>query len=74
MESSGFESFGGGKYGLFLSLKVDGKMTFTDYWKVLALIFLEMGNTVFCAMTMVDQDFFMNMVPDMYICQIRKNE
>ena len=31
----------------FLSLKVDVKMIFTDYWKVLVLIFLMMGNTVF---------------------------
>ena len=31
----------------FLSLKVDAKMIFTDYWKVLVLIFLMMGNTVF---------------------------
>ena len=26
--------------------KMDGKMIFTDYWKVLVLIFLEMVNTV----------------------------
>ena len=31
----------------FLSIKVDGKMIFTDYWKVLVLNFLMMGNTVF---------------------------
>ena len=30
-----------------LSQKVDGYMIFTDYWKVLALTFSEMGNTVF---------------------------
>ena len=36
-ESSCFELFGDGKYGLSLSLKVDGKMIFTDYWKVLIL-------------------------------------
>ena len=32
---------------VFLSQKVDGKMIFTDYWKVLVLIFSGMGNTVF---------------------------
>ena len=32
---------------VFLSQKVDGNMIFTDYWKVLVLIFSEMGNTVF---------------------------
>ena len=32
---------------VFLSQKVDGNMIFTDYWKVLVLIFLEMGNTAF---------------------------
>ena len=31
----------------FLSQKVAGKMIFTDYGKVLVLIFSEMGNTVF---------------------------
>ena len=30
----------------FLSLKVDAKMIFTDYWKVLVLIFSGIGNTV----------------------------
>ena len=30
-----------------LSLKFDGKMIFTDHWKVLVLNFLDMGNTVF---------------------------
>ena len=32
---------------VFLSQKVDGNMIFTDDWKVLALIFLGMENTVF---------------------------
>ena len=32
---------------VFLSLKADGNMIFTDYWKVLVLTFSEMGNTVF---------------------------
>ena len=47
LKSSGFEIFGLGKYGLFLSQKEDGKMIFTDYWKVLVLNFSKMGNTVF---------------------------
>ena len=53
-ESSCFELLGDGKYDLFLKLKVDGKMIFGGYWKVLALgfevlvlNFLEMGNLVF---------------------------
>ena len=32
---------------VFLSQKVGGNMIFTDYWKVLILIFSGMGNTVF---------------------------
>ena len=47
LKSSCFELFGNRKYGLFLSQKVDGKMIFTDYWKVFVLNFLVMGNTVF---------------------------
>ena len=35
------------KYGLFWSQKVDGKIIFTDYWKVLVLNLSEMGSTVF---------------------------
>ena len=31
---------------VFLSQIVDGNMIFTEYWKVLVLIFSEMGNTV----------------------------
>ena len=31
----------------FLTQKVDGKMTFTDYWKVLVLSFSVVGNTMF---------------------------
>ena len=42
-----FNLFDNGKYGFFLSLKVDGKMIFTGYWKGLVLNFLLMGNTVF---------------------------
>ena len=47
LKSSCFELFGDGKYGRFLSQKVDGKMIFTNYWKVLVLNFSVMGNTVF---------------------------
>ena len=47
MKSSCFNLFGNGKYGLFLSQKVGGNMIFTDYWKVLALNFSVMRNTVF---------------------------
>ena len=32
---------------VFLSQKVDRNMIFTDYWKILVLIFSGMGNTVF---------------------------
>ena len=47
LKSYCFELFGDGKYGLFLSLKVNRNMIFTDYWKVLLLNFSEIGNTVF---------------------------
>ena len=47
LKSSCFELFDDGKYGLFLSQEVDGKMIFTGYWKVLVLNFSVMGNTVF---------------------------
>ena len=47
LKSSCFETFGDGNYGLFLSQKVDGEMIFIDYWEVLVLNFLEIGNTVF---------------------------
>ena len=42
-----FNLFENGKYGLFLSQKVDWKMIFTDYWKGLVLNFSVMENTVF---------------------------
>ena len=47
LKSSCFDFFENGKYGLFLSQKSDGKMIFTDYWKVLVLNFSVMGNMVF---------------------------
>ena len=47
LKSSCFGLFGNGKYSLFLSQKVDGKMIFTDYWKALVLNFSVMGNTFF---------------------------
>ena len=42
-----FEILGDGKYGLFSNQIVDGRMIFTEYWKVLVLKFWEMGNAVF---------------------------
>ena len=47
LKSSCFEILGDGKYGLFSNQKVYGNMIYIDYWKVLALKFSEMGNTVF---------------------------
>ena len=47
LKSSYFELFRDERYRIFLNQKVDGKMMFTDYWKVLVLNFSEMGNTVF---------------------------
>ena len=47
LKSSCFNLFGNGKYGLFLSQKVDWKMIFTDYWEVLVLNFLVIGNRSF---------------------------
>ena len=35
LKSSCFDLFENGKYGLFLCQKLDGKMIFTDYWKLL---------------------------------------
>ena len=46
-KSSCFNFFGDEKNCLVLGQKVDGKMIFTDYWKVVVLIFLRMVNTVF---------------------------
>ena len=43
LRSSCFELFGDGKYGLFLSQEVDGKMIFTGYREVLVLNFSVMG-------------------------------
>ena len=42
-----FEFFEDGKHGIFLKQKVDVKIILTGYWKVLALSFSAMGNTVF---------------------------
>ena len=47
LKSSCFELFRGGKYGLSFSQKVDGKMIFNNYWKILVLNFLKVGNIVF---------------------------
>ena len=55
LRSSCFELFGDGKYGLFLSKEVNGKMIFTGYWEVLVLKFSVMGNTVFFSEKKVDE-------------------
>ena len=47
LKSSCFELSGEEKYGFFSSLKIDGKMIFTDHWKFLVFNFSEMGNTIF---------------------------
>ena len=47
LKSSYRELFRNGKYGLVMSQNVDGKMIFTDYWKVLVLNFSVMRNMVF---------------------------
>ena len=47
LKSSCFGLFGDGKCGLFLSQRVDGKMIFTDYWKVHVLNFSEIRNSLF---------------------------
>ena len=41
LKSSWFNLFGDGKHGPFLSQEVDGKIIFTDYWKVLVWSFRE---------------------------------
>ena len=47
LKSCCFELFRNWKYGLFFSQKVNGKMMFTNFWKVLLLNFAEMRNMVF---------------------------
>ena len=47
LKSSYRELFRNGKYGLVMSQNVDGKMIFTDYWKVLVLNFSVMANKIF---------------------------
>ena len=42
-----FRTFRGWKKRPLFEAKVDGKMIFTSYWKVLVLSFFVMGNTVF---------------------------
>ena len=59
LKSSCFNLFGNGKYGFFLSQKVDGNMIFTDYWKVLVLNFLVIGNTVFFWVKKVKQRWYL---------------
>ena len=59
LENSCFELSWNGKYGIFLSLKNSGKMIFTDYWKVLVLNFLEMGNAVFFSSEKLIQKWYL---------------
>ena len=47
LKSSYRELFRNGKYGLVMSQNADGKMIFTDYWKVLVLNFSVMANKTF---------------------------
>ena len=61
-ESTCFELSGGGKYGLFLSQEVDGKMIFTGYWEVLLLNFSMMGNTIFfSAKTLMERCYLLGL-------------
>ena len=47
LKRSCFELSGDGKYSIFWSQEVDGKMIFTGYWEVIILNFSVKGNTVF---------------------------
>ena len=47
LKSSCIQLLGNKKMRSFFSQNIDGKMIFTDYWKILGLNFTEMGNTVF---------------------------
>ena len=47
LKSPCFEFFQGWKIRSFLSEQIDGNMMFTDYWKVLVLNLLGMGNRIF---------------------------
>ena len=53
LKRSCFELFRDGKYGLFLSQEVDGKVMFTGYWEVLVLNFSVMGDIVFFSAKML---------------------
>ena len=54
LKSSCFEFFGDEKYGILWAKKLCYDMIFTNYWKVLALNFSVMGNTVFFFSQKVD--------------------
>ena len=60
LKRSCFELFSDGKYGLFLSQEVDGKMIFTGYWEVLVLNFSMMGNTVFSSAKMLMERWYLH--------------
>ena len=60
LKRSCFELFRGGKYSLFLSQEVDGKMIFTRYWEVFVLNFSVMGNTVFFSPKMLMKRWYVH--------------
>ena len=66
LKSSCFDHFGNGKYGLFLIQKVDGKIIFTDYWKVLVLNFSVLGNTGFFWVTKLMERWYL-LVPEKFL-------
>ena len=66
LKSSCFDHFGNGKYGLFLIQKVDGKIIFTDYWKVLVLNFSVLGNTGFFWVTKLMEWWYL-LVPEKFL-------
>ena len=58
-KSSSFELFGDGKYGLFLSQEVDGKMIFTDYWEVLVLTFRKWEIRSFLSQKLMERQYLL---------------
>ena len=51
---------------VFLSQKVDAKMIFTDYWKVLVLIFSGIGNTVLFWVKKVMERWYL-LIPEKFL-------
>ena len=60
LKRSCFELFRDGKYGLFLSQDVDGKIIFTGYWEVLVFNFSVMGNTAFFSAKMLMERWYLH--------------